>query len=55
MESTQKYDVIILVIDVDAIYYDVTKRSRFGAPTRIELRTDDYSCVHSLYGAYSND
>ncbi len=33
MQPTQKYDAIIAAINLDAIYYEVTKKSRLGAPT----------------------
>lgn len=32
MEPTQKYDAIISAIDLDAIYHEVAKKSRLGAP-----------------------
>ena len=35
MEPTQKYDAIISAIDMDAIYFEISKRSRFGAPTKL--------------------
>src|SRR5699024_7587888 len=35
MEPTQKYDAIISAIDMDAIYYEVSKKSRLGAPTEL--------------------
>ncbi len=35
MEPTQKYDAIISAIDLDAVYYEVSKKSIIGAP--IEL------------------
>src|SRR5699024_1535627 len=35
MEPTQKYNAIISAIDIDAIYYEVSKKSRFGAPTEL--------------------
>jgi|SRR5690625_1241833 len=35
MEPTQKYDAIISATDMGAIYYEVSKKSRYGAP--IEL------------------
>ena len=35
MEPTQKYDAILLAIDMDAIYYAVSKKSRYGAPTEL--------------------
>src|SRR5690625_3215810 len=35
MEPTQKYDAIISAINMDAIYYEVSKKSRFGAPTEL--------------------
>lgn len=35
MEPTQKYDAIISAIDMDAIYYEISKKSRFGAPTEL--------------------
>src|SRR5690606_3136123 len=35
MEPTQKYDAIISEIDLDTIYYEVSKKSRFGAPTEL--------------------
>jgi len=37
MEPTQKYDAIISAIDMDAIYFEISKRSRFGAPTKLEF------------------
>lgn len=35
MEPTQKYEAIISTIDLDAIYHEVTKKSRFGAPEEL--------------------
>src|SRR5699024_3435146 len=35
MEPTQKYDAIISAINMDAIYYEISKKSRFGAPTEL--------------------
>ena len=35
MEPTQKYDAIISAINMDAMYYEVSKKSRFGAPTEL--------------------
>ena len=35
MQPTQKYDAIIAAINLDAIYYEVCKRSRLGAPTEL--------------------
>src|SRR5690625_1760527 len=35
MEPTQKYDAIISAINMDAIYYEGRKKSRFGAPTEL--------------------
>ena len=35
MAPTQKYDAIISAIDMDAIYYEISKKSRFGAPTEL--------------------
>lgn len=35
MEPTQKYDAIISAINMDAIYYEMSKKSRFGAPTEL--------------------
>ena len=35
MEPTQKYDAIISAIDIDAIYYEVSKKSLVGAPTEL--------------------
>src|SRR5690625_1617386 len=35
MEPTQKYDAIISAIDMDAIYSEVSKKSRLGAPTEL--------------------
>ncbi len=35
MEPTQKYDAIISAINMNAIYYKMTKKSRFGAPTEL--------------------
>src|SRR5690625_4214428 len=37
MEPTQKYDAIISAIDMDTIYFEISKRSRFGAPTKLEF------------------
>ena len=37
MEPTQKYEVIISAIDLDAIYHQVTKKSRLGAPEELKL------------------
>src|SRR5690625_4637405 len=35
MEPTQKYDAIISVINMDAIYQEISKKSRLGAPTEL--------------------
>src|SRR5690625_6289694 len=35
MEPTQKYDAIISAIDMEAIYYEVSKKSRYAAPTEL--------------------
>ena len=35
MEPTQKYNAIISAINMDAIYYEISKKSRFGAPTEL--------------------
>src|SRR5690625_553970 len=35
MEPTQKYNAIISAIDLDAIYYEINKKSRLGAPTEL--------------------
>src|SRR5699024_5646070 len=35
MEPTQTYDAIISAIDMDAIYYEVSKKSHYGAPTEL--------------------
>src|SRR5690625_7957110 len=35
MEPTQKYDAIISAINMDAVYYEGSKKSRFGAPTEL--------------------
>jgi len=35
MEPTQKYEAIISTIDLDAIYHEVTKKSRLGAPEEL--------------------
>ncbi len=35
MEPTQKYEAIISVIDLDAMYHAVTKKSRLGAPEEL--------------------
>ncbi|PJH69361.1 IS5/IS1182 family transposase, partial [Salmonella enterica subsp. enterica serovar Typhimurium] len=35
MEPTQKYEAIISTIDLDAIYHQVTKKSRLGAPEEL--------------------
>jgi len=35
MEPTQKYEAIISTIDVDAIYYEINKKSRLGAPVKL--------------------
>ncbi|TFJ91563.1 transposase, partial [Lentibacillus salicampi] len=35
MEPTQKYEAIISAIDLDAIYHNVTKKSRLGAPEEL--------------------
>ena len=31
MEPTQKYDAIFSAIDMDAIYYEISKKTRLGA------------------------
>src|SRR5699024_8296632 len=35
MEPTQKYNAIISAINMDAIYYEISKKSRFCAPTEL--------------------
>ena len=35
MEPTQKYDAILSAINMDAIYYEVSKSSHYGAPTEL--------------------
>ena len=35
MKPVQKYDAIISAIDMDAIYFEVSNRSRFGTPTKL--------------------
>ncbi|MGM0943497.1 MAG: IS5/IS1182 family transposase, partial [Bacillota bacterium] len=35
MEPTQRYEAIISEIDVDAILYQVNKKSRLGAPVKL--------------------
>ena len=35
MAPTQKYEAIMSAIDLDAIYRDITKKSRFGAPEEL--------------------
>jgi len=35
MEPTQKYEAIISAIDLDAIHYEICKKSRLGAPTEL--------------------
>jgi len=35
MEPTQKYESIILALDMDAVYHQVAKKSRFGAPKEL--------------------
>ncbi|WP_010532229.1 IS1182 family transposase [Lentibacillus jeotgali] len=35
MEPTQKYEAIISAIDLDAIYHEITKKSRLGAPEEL--------------------
>src|SRR5690625_4253830 len=35
MEPTQNYDAIISAIDMDTIYYEVSKKSLVGAPTTL--------------------
>jgi len=35
MEPTQKYENIISAIDLDAIHYEICKKSRLGAPTAL--------------------
>src|SRR5699024_576929 len=35
MEPTQKYEAIISAIELDAIYHEVTKKSRLGAPEEL--------------------
>jgi len=35
MEATQKYNAIISAINVVAIYYEISKKSRFAAPTEL--------------------
>lgn len=37
MEPTQKYDEIISAIDLDFLYYKVTKKSRLGAPQELNI------------------
>lgn len=35
MEPTQRYDAIISAIDLDKIYYEVSKKSLRGAPVKL--------------------
>src|SRR5690625_5966779 len=35
MEPTQKYNAIISAINMDAIYYEISKKARFAAPTEL--------------------
>ena len=35
MEPTQKYEEIMAAIDLDAIFFEINKKSRFGAPTEL--------------------
>jgi|SRR5690625_2760518 len=35
MVPTQKYDAIISAINMDAIYYEVSKKTSLGAPTEL--------------------
>src|SRR5699024_1332979 len=35
MEPPQKYDAIISAINMDAIYYEVSKKTSLGAPTQL--------------------
>src|SRR5699024_11114592 len=35
IEPTQKYEAIISAIDLDAIHYEICKKSRLGAPTEL--------------------
>lgn len=35
MEPTQKYEAVIAAINLDAIYYAITKKSRLGAPEKL--------------------
>ncbi|MFU0789022.1 transposase [Virgibacillus proomii] len=35
MEPTQKYEAIISTINLDAIYYEINKKSRLGAPVKL--------------------
>src|SRR5690625_7877671 len=35
MEPTQKYDAIISATDMGAIYYEVSTKARYGAPTEL--------------------
>ncbi len=35
MEPTQKYDAIISAINMDAIYYEISKKTSLGAPTEL--------------------
>ena len=44
MEPTEKYDAIISAIDLDAIYYAVTKKSRLGAPEELNYAAMIISC-----------
>ena len=37
MEPTQKYDEIISAIDLDFLYYKVTKKSRLGEPQELNI------------------
>lgn len=37
MEPTQKYDEIISAIDLDFLYYKVTKKSHLGAPQELNI------------------
>src|SRR5690625_8044968 len=35
MEATQKYNAIISVINMVAIYFEISKKSRFASPTEL--------------------
>ncbi|API91926.1 hypothetical protein J32TS6_23420 [Virgibacillus pantothenticus] len=51
MESTKKYEAVIAAINLDAIYYAMTKKSRLGAPEKLKRAKVHFDMVTLVYNA----